>query len=172
MRHHLLLIRHAKSAWDDSSLADHDRPLAARGAKALPGIRHHLLESGHRPERVLCSSSRRTQDTLAGIQATVADDAEVDVDPSLYLADANDLHGRLRRINEDVTCAMVIGHNPALQNLALLLIGEGNARDRAQVAAKLPTGAVVTLTFDSTWDELSPQTARLDALFLPRPPRT
>ena len=68
MRRDLLLVRHAKSGWDDPSLDDHDRPLAVRGEKALRGLRDYLGRVEHPPDVVLCSSARRTVDTLDGFR--------------------------------------------------------------------------------------------------------
>ena len=172
MSRHLLLVRHAKSAWDDSSLTDHDRPLAPRGTNALPRLRDHVLGADHQPEMVLCSSSRRTVETLEGIRAAVPEQARVEVGREWYLASAATILERLHGIGSDVECVMVIGHNPGTQDLAVLLAGSGDADMRAQLAAKLPTGAVVTLSFDGPWANLDAGTARIDDLFMPRPPRS
>jgi phosphohistidine phosphatase len=171
MRRRLVLVRHAKSAWDDPSLADHDRPLAPRGAKALPRLRDHLAHGEDRPELVLCSSSRRTVDTLDGIRAAVAKRARVEVDEQLYLAGADFLLTRLHGIDGDVRCAMFIGHNPGIEDLASLLVGSGDAGLRAQLAVKFPTGAAATLSFDGAWADVRAGAARIDSLFVPRPPR-
>ncbi len=176
MRRRLLLVRHAKSAWDDPSLDDHDRPLAPRGIRALPRLCEHLTRSGHRPDLVLCSSSVRTLATLDGVRAALPDDARVEIDAGLYLADADELLARLRRLDDDagrpVVCALLIGHNPGLQDLATLLAGTGDPTALVQVSAKFPTAAAVTLSFDTPWAGLDPGAARLDDLFLPRPPRS
>jgi phosphohistidine phosphatase len=172
MRRHLILVRHVKSAWDDASIADHDRPLAPRGIEALPRLRDHLARAAHPPELVLCSTSRRTVDTLAGIRAAVPQYARVETEQAVYEASADTLLDRLQLIDGDIGCAMVIGHNPALQDLALFLVGAGDPDMRAQLSAKLPTGAAVTLSFEGSWRELGAGTARLDDLFMPRPPRS
>ena len=171
MRRHLILVRHAKSAWNDPSLADHDRPLAPRGAKALPRLRNHLA-SLPPPEFVLCSTSRRTVDTFEGIRAALPQHARIEMEQAVYDATADTLLGRLQRVDSDVGCAMVIGHNPAVQDLAMLLVGAGDPDMRAQLAAKLPTAAAVTLSIDGPWADLGVGTARLDDLFMPRPPRS
>jgi phosphohistidine phosphatase len=171
VRRRLLLVRHAKSAWDDPSLADHDRPLAPRGVNALPRLRDHLARGEHRPQLVLCSSSRRTVDTFDGIRWVVAKRARVEVDEELYLADADVLLARLHGVDGDVRCAMVLGHNPGIEDLALLLVGSGDAGLREQLAVKFPTGAAVTLSFDGAWVDLGPGAARIDRLFVPRPSR-
>lgn len=167
----LLLVRHAKSAWDDPSLGDHDRPLAPRGVNALPRLRDHLVTSGHRPDVVLCSSARRTVDTLSGIRAALADGALVEVDEEWYLADAPTVLARLRAIDREVGCVLVVGHNPTIQDLALALGGAGDESTRGQLALKLPTGAAVTLSFDGEWGDLGSGVATVDDLFMPRRPR-
>ena len=167
----LLLLRHVKSAWDDPSLADHDRPVAPRGAKALRQLREYLKRTDYRPDVVLCSSSRRTVDTLDGIRAALPKRATIEVTDELYLADADTVLARLQALDGPIRCAMVVGHNPAIEDLAGRLVGSGDAGLRAQLAAKVPTGALVALSFDGAWADLDAGVARLDALFLPRPPR-
>ena len=166
-----MLVRHAKSSWDDASLADHDRPLATRGVNALPRLRAHVAGSEHPIELVFCSTARRTVDTLAGFRDVLPEQAVVETDRGVYGADADELLGRLRGVGDEVGCVMVVGHNPTMQELTLLLAGSDDPDALAQVAAKLPTGAAVTLSFDGAWRDLAPGAAHLDDLFTPRPPR-
>jgi phosphohistidine phosphatase len=171
MRRDLLLVRHAKSAWDDVSLADHDRPLAVRGEKALRGMREFLGRVEQPPDVVLCSSARRTVDTLHGFRAALPKQARIDVTDELYLASAHTLLTQLHGLDDKVRCAMLVGHNPGIEDLALFLVGSGDAGLRAQLGAKLPTGAVVALSFDGRWTHLGADSARVDAMFMPRRPR-
>jgi phosphohistidine phosphatase len=171
MRRDLLLLRHAKSAWDDPSLSDHDRPLSPRGATAVRRIHDHFFRAGYRPDVVLCSSARRTVDTLNGIRAALSKRTIIDVSDELYLADAGTLLTRVHSLDEAIRCAVFIGHNPGLEDLAARLVGSGDDRLRAQLAAKFPTGALVALSFEGEWAELSTGAARIDALFVPRTPR-
>ena len=172
VRRQLVLVRHAKSSWEDTSLADHDRPLAPRGAKALAGMCAHLERSEHPPELVLCSSARRTIDTLDGIRAAIPESTHVVFTEELYEASVGSLLELLRGIDADVECTMVVGHNSTLQDAALLLVGAGPADTREQLATKLPTGAIVTMSFDGSWADLGEGAAELDDLYLPRPTRT
>ena len=94
--------------------------------------------------------------------------ARIEMEPTLYEATADTLLGRLQRVDSDIGCAMVIGHNPAVQDLALLLVGAGDPELRALLAAKLPTAAAVTLSLDGPWADLGAGTVRLDDLFTPR----
>lgn len=171
VRRHLMLVRHAKSAWDDVSLADHDRPLAPRGVKALPLLRDHVAGAENLPELVICSTARRTVETLGGIRAVLPPDVVVKIDRAVYGASADGLLRRMHAVHDDVGSAMIIGHNPTIQDLTLLLVGSGDGEMRAQVAAKVPTGTAITLSFDGIWRDLGPGTAHLADLFMPRPPR-
>jgi phosphohistidine phosphatase len=166
------MVRHAKSAWDDPSLADHDRPLAPRGTKALRRLTGYLTEAEYRPDVVLCSSSRRTADTLDGIRDALPKRARIELADELYLADANTLLTRLHGLNDKDRCAMLVGHNPGIEDLASLLVGSGDAGLLARLADKLPTCALVALSFNGAWADLDAGTARINALFVPRSPRS
>lgn len=156
----LLLLRHAKSSWDDPSLADHDRPLAPRGHRAAGLIGDHLRANPVVVDLVLCSSARRARETLelAGIEG------EVRIEPELYEASADELVSRVRELSDEVKAVMLIGHNPAMHELLLTL-----ARDPGErVVRKFPTGALATLTFRGSWPELGPGDAELADLVRPR----
>jgi phosphohistidine phosphatase len=164
----LFVLRHAKSSWDDPGLDDHERPLAPRGRRAVEAIAAHLSASGIEPEVVLCSSSRRTRETLQG----VAVGGEHLIESGLYSASCDEVLDRLRQLPDDVSAAMLIGHNPAAQMLVLRLTnhdGDGDADPtREEVKRKFPTGALATLTFDGTWSELAPGRARLQEFTSPK----
>jgi len=157
----LFLLRHAKSSWDDPGLDDHERPLAPRGRRAVQVLGEHLRDHDIHPVQVLCSSSRRTRETLEGVAAG----GETLIEAELYHADAEELVERLRRISDDVESVMVIGHNPTLQITALRLSesggSSGDGSHRAQISQKFPTAALATLSFDCRWSELKPGCARL-----------
>jgi phosphohistidine phosphatase len=162
-----VLVRHAKSDWGDPSLTDHDRPLAPRGIKALARLSEHVAGSTWRPQIVLCSSARRTRETLGGIRPALGD-AVVELDAQLYGASAPDVLARVRRFGAEIECAMVIGHNPGLHDLAVSLVGDGPADRREQLEVKFPTGALIAIGFDGDWSELSPAGGRLEEFFTPR----
>ena len=172
MRRQLIIVRHAKSAWDDPLLEDHARPLAPRGRAALPKLADHLGQLGLTPDVVLCSSAVRTLATLEGLRAVLPATAEVVVDARLYHADEHWIMGRVQSLDdENVRSAMVIGHNPGAHRLARLLVGDGRAIERRQLESKFPTAAAATISFEGRWEAVAPGRGRLDALFLPRRPR-
>jgi phosphohistidine phosphatase len=162
----LFLLRHAKSSWDDPGLADHDRPLAPRGRRAAKAMGDHLRRRRITPEVVLCSSARRAQETLEGIAPLVGDAAAVLIEPELYPASAGDLLERLRRLPDTTDSALLVGHNPAIQDLALTLAGVGPTR--AAIERKYPTAGLATLGFEGSWSELAAGMADLVDFVTPK----
>lgn len=156
----LLLLRHAKSSWDDPELADHDRPLAARGRKASKLIKMHLRGKQPHVSVVLCSSARRARETVD----LVRPGGELVIEPGLYGASAEGLLEHLREVDDEHDVVMLVGHNPALEDLVLDLAGPGSGL----AGKKFPTGALATLTFTGPWRELSAGHAELEALVTPR----
>jgi phosphohistidine phosphatase len=170
MQRQLFVLRHAKSSWDDPGLEDHERPLAPRGRRAVKLLGEHLREQDIHPTQVLCSSSRRTRETMDGVNP----DGERLVEQELYDASCGQLIDRLRRIPDNTDSVMLIGHNPAMQMLVLRLTGangngfEAVGGDLAEVQRKFPTGALATLSIDCAWSELSPGCAELVEYIRPR----
>jgi phosphohistidine phosphatase len=161
----LYLLRHAKSSWDDAALADRDRPLAPRGQKAAKLMAEHLRRDGIAPGLVLCSVARRTRETLEAIEPALGG-PEIEVERDLYGASAGELLERLQAVPDGVESVMLIGHNPSIQTLALNLAGRGDDLDA--IGLKYPTGALATLTFEGSWQELDRGGAELAGFVRPR----
>jgi phosphohistidine phosphatase len=162
----LYLLRHAKSSWKDVSLADHDRPLAPRGRRASKGMARHLRDRGIEPDLIVCSSARRARETLDRIAPALGTTA-IEIEPGLYGASARGLLGRLHDVPDEIESVMLIGHNPAMEELAIDLARPSPAA--SELTAKFPTGALAVLTFAaSTWQKLGHGTAELVELVKPR----
>jgi phosphohistidine phosphatase len=160
--HRLYLLRHAKSSWKDHGLADHDRPLAPRGRRAAKAIGRYLRDQGIEPELVLCSSATRARETLERIAL-----ARAQIEPELYRAGADTLAARLHQVPAAVASVMLIGHNPGMQELALLLARPGP--ELGELEAKFPTGALATLALPGPdWRTLDRGTAELIGFVRPR----
>ena len=161
----LYVLRHAKSSWEDATLADHERPLAKRGRRASKAIARHLRREGVTPELVLCSSAIRALETLERIEPELGG-AKVLIEPRIYEASAGELLALLRELDDDVGSAMLIGHNPGLEQLIADLARPGQELDR--VREKFPTAALATLQFEGSWPELRADGAELVAFVKPR----
>jgi len=160
----LLLLRHAKSSWDDPSLPDHARPLNARGkraAAAMAGVMHSL---GLAPDIVLVSSARRTLQTLEAL-APLPDSPIVEPMDDLYLAPWPRLLEALHGAPETARSILLVAHNPGLHDLALALAGPAGMAGRApgtqRLAAGYPTGSLAEFTVAAPWRQLEAGGGRL-----------
>jgi phosphohistidine phosphatase len=169
--HQLLLLRHAKSSWDDAKLADHDRPLSARGRHAAQAMGHAMRDLGLTPDVVLVSTAKRTLQTLAAVEPW--DETPLtETMGVLYLADPAKLLGVLHAVAETARSVLLIGHNPGLHELAILLVGphamtQSNEMTR-RLAAKYPTGALAEFAIAGPWSRLGEGGGRLVRFLLPR----
>jgi phosphohistidine phosphatase len=161
------LLRHAKSSWKDRSLADRDRPLAGRGRRAAKAVTGHLEAERIRPDLVLCSPARRTRETLELVLAAFGDQVEVRLDETLYGASEAELLACLRALPHEVDSVIVIGHNPALEELALALASEG--AELARMREKYPTAALATIDLPADdWSAIERGSGELVAYVRPR----
>jgi phosphohistidine phosphatase len=165
MSHRLLLIRHAKSSWDEPSLLDRERPLSKRGRKAAERVAAHLRRAGHRPDLVLCSPSKRTRETLERLGLGAVERL---VEDGLYGATDDDLLARLRELPEGAGTVAVIGHNPGVQDLAIELVGSDAAAGAVRLREKFPTAAVAVFDVEGNWRDLAKSRVRLASFVVPK----
>ena len=164
----LYLLRHAKSSWDDGGLADHERPLASRGLRAVKKLAAHVREEGVAPELVLCSTSARTRATIDPLREALGD-PEIRYLPELYAAWDDTLLGIVRCVEPEPRSLLLVGHNPGMQSLAVRLAGSGDRDLRGRLEEKLPTGALVTLTFGvDSWAAVESGSGKLTGYVVPR----
>lgn len=165
----LHLLRHAKSSWDDLRVRDHDRPLTERGERAASAMAAFLRQNRVRPDLVLCSSARRTVDTLAAIRPGMPETLEVETRRDLYEVDSGTILSRLHKTPDSVGVLLLIGHNPGLEDLATSLAGPDSlpAASKA-LGRKFSTGALATLEFEAPWTALTAGSARLTRFITPK----
>lgn len=163
--HTLYLLRHAKSSWADPKLQDRERPLAPRGRRDAKRIAKHLLRLDYQPELVLCSSAARTRETLELVRPALGT-AMVMLEDDLYAASSNELLARIRLVPDAVASVMLIGRNPGLQQLGVVLASAGDDLERLE--AKFPTAVLATLAHAKSWSRLAPADATLAAYVVPK----
>jgi phosphohistidine phosphatase len=145
----LLLLRHAKSSWDDPTLEDFDRPLAPRGRKAAPLMACYLKKMGLRPDLVLCSPAARARQTWSLVSQSLDSKIEVKDMRGLYLAAPSRLLDFICRASDRATCVMLVGHNPGMEHLAMALAGPlSNPTAVAKLHSKFPTAALAEIEFE------------------------
>lgn len=154
----LYVLRHAKSAWNDPALADHDRPLAPRGVKAAAWMGRLMAERGWLAQRILCSSAARTRATLDGLRAQwpKTSEPEVSIEPGLYMAEPRRILEIIRERGGPARRLLLIGHNPGLQAFVPRLVGTGDAALLAAIEGKFPTAALARVVLDlKSWEALA-----------------
>jgi len=165
----LILMRHAKSAWDDPHQKDIDRPLNGRGRKSAPQMGAWLAAEGYRPDVVLCSNAARTRETLELVKPSLPAEVRVEYLRALYLAPPREMLTEIGKVPATAETVMLFGHNPGIGSLAALLAGSGDAKALANLHGKFPTTAIAVLGFDlAQWRDLSPGSGKLLAFQRPR----
>lgn len=165
----LLLLRHAKSAWDDPDLPDHARPLNDRGRLAARSMAAEMMRLRLLPDVILVSSARRTLQTLDAL-SPLEGSPIVQVLDEIYLAPWESLLALLHQVPETARSVLLIGHNPGLHELSLNLLsphGEPSpARFRLRDA--YPTGALTEFAIAVPWQKLTDGGGRLMQFLAPR----
>jgi len=164
----LILLRHAKSRWDDASLSDHDRPLNKRGRAAAPVMARWLAAQGLIPERIICSSAARTRETVQRMATEVAGLPEPEVLPALYHAEPPTMLQLVRSLPDAASRVMLVAHEPGLSTLAAH-IDDGQPRPGcARAFAHFPTAAAAVFEVDDGWISFGARAARFVAFATPR----
>ena len=164
----LLLLRHAKSRWDEPETGDHDRDLAPRGEQAAARMGRLLRDERLRPDRVLCSPARRAVRTWRLAGAELDEPPPLLEDDRLYLVSPARMLQVIAERGADAARLLLVGHNPGMHGLAARLAATGDTRLRATLAAKFPTAALALIAFAARdWTELGTQGGELRGFWRP-----
>ncbi len=163
---HLLLMRHAKSDWNDTTLADHDRPLAPRGMKNAPDMAARIAAHGSKAELILSSSARRALQTahvLADALSVPPD--RLHVVAGLYLASAARMLAVIRAQSDDAISLALVGHNPGITDLVNDLLSDVHLDN-------LPTAGVIAISSSAPrWQDIGADNTSLEYYDFPKKPR-
>lgn len=167
MPRYLLIMRHAKSAWDTSAASDFDRPLAERGQKDAPRMGHWLRKEKLVPDVMVSSPAERARQTVIALcQSMGLKTKKIGWDPRIYGAGTEDLLEVLAEIPKRSRMAMVVGHNPGLEFLLHYLVG-GSESDLYD-AGLIRTATVAQVKMPEDWDNLKPGCGTLVQVKNPR----
>jgi phosphohistidine phosphatase SixA len=156
--HELILLRHAEAVPIETSGDDQERPLSTRGEQEAQAAGLWLAAHGVRPDRVLCSPTRRTDETTRLALAAIDSAPVPQMAKEIYEASPGELLALLDQ-HGDANTVMLVGHNPGIERLVALLV-EG----RSDEFRGMPPGAMAVLHLDGA---LEPGNARLDAFWSP-----
>ena len=162
----LTLLRHAKSGWDNPALTDFQRPLNARGRGAARAMGHALRALGLAWDCVVASPAVRVTETIRDLGESYGPLAPV-YDERVYLATLDTLLELVRATDDACGALLLVGHNPGMERLALLLSRGGALHD--EVARKYPTGALVEIAFPvDHWRDVAESGGTLARFLRPR----
>ncbi|MGC9356871.1 MAG: SixA phosphatase family protein [Anaerolineae bacterium] len=157
----LFILRHAKSSWADTSLADHDRPLKGRGQRDAPRMGAFMRKHDLLPDYILCSTAKRARQTIKLVIEVSQYEGHVKLTPHLYHAEPETIVEVLHNVPDDYERVMIVGHNPGLEMLVESLTDEWES---------LPTTALAQIALPiDRWEALSEDTeGTLVGLWTPR----
>lgn len=145
----ILLLRHAKSSWNNQGLTDFDRPLNERGNRQAIQMGKKILSLGDLPELIIHSTAKRTSETTKIISKEMGIAADrIKQDQSMYLSSYNNLLSVIDSIPDSINCIMLVGHNPGITDLSNYLT--------QNYIDNIPTcGAVKIDAFVDSWQEIA-----------------
>lgn len=142
----LLLLRHAKSSWRHADRPDHDRPLNGRGKRDAPRMGQLVRAEGLAPDCLISSPARRARKTAARVRRAAGCAGEIVIDEDLYPGSVGALVGVIRRVPDEAAIAMLVGHNPGLEDFIAEL---------CHAYSSMPTAAVARIELPiDRWEEI------------------
>jgi len=163
----LFLLRHAKSDWAGPALSDFERPLNGRGRKAARAMGREFRLRGLAADRILASPAARVVETLALVAEGYGGRMPVDYDQRLYLASRETLLDFVHATDDGSERLLIVGHNPGLEQLVMMLALGGDLR--RQAAEKYPTGTLARIALETaSWRDVKSGGGTLDLFLRPR----
>ena len=165
----LTLLRHAKSGWDDPVARDFDRPLNGKGKRAAAMVGRHMRSLGLDFDHVVASPAVRVIETLDEIVAGYGRTLELVWDRRMYLASSASLLDIVHGLPVEAERVLLVGHNPGLEDLVLMLVPDAVDALRDAVEEKYPTASLAELAFETEdWGDIAAGGARLTRFVRPR----
>lgn len=163
----LTILRHAKAAPPLPGQDDFDRPLTERGRSDAVHMAKTLGSLGF--DLALVSTAARTTETWSILSAALTQPLPATAEDSLYLCRASHLIERVRAVSPDIRSVVIVGHNPALEEVALWLAGKTKAPGIDQMRDKFPTCAAATFELTTgRWSDLAPKSVTFKQFTAPR----
>lgn len=156
----LLILRHAKSSWDNPDLADFERQLNEQGLKDAPFVGKLMREREVRVDLVLSSPAQRARETATLVKQTAGFAAEIRYDERIYEASPISLLYLLAETPDEFAAVLLVGHNPGLEGLIKILIGG---------IQPMPTAALAEINLNiEHWREIASGCGKLNFIIRPK----
>jgi phosphohistidine phosphatase len=165
----LFLFRHAKAGPSNPGTEDRARKLIDRGRKDAAKAGAYMASHALIPDWIIASPAARTQETWKIASGAFRSVPAANSVERLYDATPHAILGAVKEVPVATHALLVVGHNPGLHELALMLIASGNIEARERLREKLPTSGLVIIDFAvDDWRKLHPQTGRLERFVTPK----
>ncbi|WP_298022462.1 histidine phosphatase family protein [uncultured Parasphingopyxis sp.] len=166
----LILLRHAKSSWDDPVTRDYDRPLNAKGKRAAETMGEHMRGEGLEFDAVIASPAVRVAETLEWFGKGYGERIEPEWDRRAYLASDRTLLEVVQEADDAIESLMLAGHNSGIEDLLLFLVPDKKGdKLRAAAEEKYPTGTLAEMTFEvEHWADIAAASGKLARFVRPR----
>ncbi len=164
----LYLLRHCKAGSTPANAGDHERTLLESGIADAEAMGQYLNASGAKPTQALCSTAVRVEETFAALAKAFSGPITAKPERALYSTTAGGILARIKETDTDTGELLMIGHVPAIQELALAVCGGSSPELLAGLAARFSSGALATLTFDiADWTGVGLRAGTLTAFVSP-----
>ncbi len=156
----LYILRHAKSSWNNSDLADFDRPLNERGLETAPFMGNIIYENHFQPDLIISSPAKRAAQTAILVRASAQIESEIRYDEKIYEASSRCLLQIISEQNDNLESLMLVGHNPGFEELLKNLTGEFQ---------EMPTAALAVIDLQiESWSKTAANCGTLRVLMRPK----
>ncbi len=144
----LIIIRHAKSSWEDMTLSDFDRPLNNRGKRDAPAMGELMKKLKVIPQLMISSPAKRAKATAFEIAEKLGiNEKDIVLNENLYHAATSEILRIASMVDDNIEKIVIVGHNPGLTYLA-------NTKTGAYID-NIPTSGIVGIKFDiDSWKEV------------------
>jgi phosphohistidine phosphatase len=156
----LLILRHAKSSWDNPDIADFDRPLNSRGLEAMPVMGGVLFKNNLQPQKILSSPAKRAKQTAILIKETAQIEGKITYVEGIYEASPLRLLNIVSEVEDKVESVLLVGHNPGLEGFVKMLTRE---------SYELPTATIVKIDLDiESWHDITVNRGKVSLYVRPK----
>lgn len=151
----LYLLRHADADWGEKGSKDFDRPLSSAGQNQCLSVADYITQRKIKPDLVLCSTAKRTLETCNTINKTLNSTWPIQKTKALYLCNIIQLIHEINMVSDDYAHVLMIGHNPALQEVSWLLSSKSDSTLMRSVETGFPPATLTTHSFNCDhWSEV------------------
>lgn len=157
----IILLRHGQAETASILQTDISRKLSLEGLTEAENVGKILLKQNITPDLVVCSTAIRTCETFSQLQKSFATPLKIEYRQEVYNASAKELENIITSLEEDLHNILIIGHNPALYQLATTLAKTGDEALIDNLHLQFPPCSIAIIEIDEIWKNIGKANGRL-----------